>query len=378
MARNEVTKETVSYVLPNLAVGPYKLEAALPGFRTFLQTGIVLQVNGSPVVNPVLEVGQVSEQVEVQANAAMVETRNAGVGQVIENQRILELPLNGRQVSDLITLAGAAVQTATSRTQNGSAEAYIQVGGALGYAVDYTLDGASHINFVTGANMALPFPDALQEFKVETSGVNAQHGTASAVGGVTKSGTNELHGDLFEFLRNDLFNARYYFATTHSTLKRNQFGGTLGGPVLKNKLFFFGGYQGTTIRQDPANKRSFVPTAAMMAGDFTAFASAACNTKGNITLKAPFANNGIDPQLFDPVAVKIVSYLPAVNDPCGQIIYGQANPIDDKQWVSKMDYTASQKHSVFGRVLASYEDNLVPKQPDILSRGMNRYDRNYA
>src|SRR5213594_2667072 len=116
--RNAVTNETGSYVLPNLAVGPYKLEAALPGFRTFLQTGIVLQVNGSPVVNPVLEVGQVSEQVEVQANAALVETRNAGVGQVIENQRILELPLNGRQVSDLITLAGAAVQTATSRTQN--------------------------------------------------------------------------------------------------------------------------------------------------------------------------------------------------------------------------------------------------------------------
>src|SRR5881396_2825664 len=267
IARNAVTNETGSYVLPNLAVGPYKLEAALPGFRTCVQTGIVLQVNGSPVVNPVLEVGQVSEQVEVQANAAMVETRNAGVGQVIENQRILELPLNGRQVSDLITLAGAAVQTATSRTQNGSAEAYIQVGGALGYAVDYTLDGASHMNFVTGSNMTLPFPDALQEFKVETSGVSAQHGNASAVGGVTKSGTNDFHGDVFEFVRNDLFNARNYFATKQSTLKRNQFGGTLGGPIKQNKLFFFGGYQGTTVRQDPADSKSFVPTAAMLAGD---------------------------------------------------------------------------------------------------------------
>src|SRR5438093_9781 len=232
IARTTVTNETGTFTLPNLATGPYKLEAALPGFRTFVQTGIVLQVNGSPVINPVLEVGQVSEQVEVQANATLVETRNAGVGQVIENQRILELPLNGRQVNDLITLAGAAVQTASSRVQNGSLEPYIQVGGALGYAVDYTLDGASHINFVTGANMTLPFPDALQEFKVETSGVNAQHGTASAVGGVTKSGTNEFHGDLFEFIRNDLFNARYYFATKPSTLKRNQFGGTMGGPIV--------------------------------------------------------------------------------------------------------------------------------------------------
>src|SRR5438067_12025456 len=161
IVRTTVTNETGSYVLSNLALGPYRLEAALTGFRTFAQTGIVLQVNASPVINLVLEVGQISEQVEVQANATLVETRNAGVGQVIENQRILELPLNGRQVNDLITLAGAAVQTALGRTQNGSAEAYIQVGGALGYAVDYTLDGASHINFVTGANMPLPFPDAL-------------------------------------------------------------------------------------------------------------------------------------------------------------------------------------------------------------------------
>ena len=155
IVRTTVTNETGSYVLSNLALGPYRLEAALTGFRTFVQTGIVLQVNGSPVINPVLEVGQVSEQVEVQANATLVETRNAGVGQVIENQRILELPLNGRQVNDLITLAGAAVQTAVGRVQNGSSEPYIQVGGALGYAVDYTLDGANHINFVTGGNMTL-------------------------------------------------------------------------------------------------------------------------------------------------------------------------------------------------------------------------------
>src|SRR5437762_10273080 len=108
IVRSTVTNETGTYVLPNLALGPYKLEAALPGFRTFIQTGIVLQVNSSPVINPTLEVGQVSEQVEVQANAALVETRTQAVGQVVENQRILDLPLNGRDVQDLITLAGAA------------------------------------------------------------------------------------------------------------------------------------------------------------------------------------------------------------------------------------------------------------------------------
>src|SRR5438046_8435041 len=109
IARTAITNETGSYVLSNLPIGPYRLEAGLPGFRTFVQTGIVLQINGSPVINPVLEVGQVTEQVEVQANAALVETRTTGIGQVVENARGVELPLNGRQVSDLITLAGTAV-----------------------------------------------------------------------------------------------------------------------------------------------------------------------------------------------------------------------------------------------------------------------------
>src|SRR5436309_11453354 len=112
IARSAVTNETGSYVLPNLPIGPYRLEASLPGFRTYAQTGIVLQVNGSPAINPILEVGQVSEQVEVQANAALVETRNAGVGQVVENARILELPLNGRNVTELIALSGAAAPAA--------------------------------------------------------------------------------------------------------------------------------------------------------------------------------------------------------------------------------------------------------------------------
>src|SRR5438067_3324964 len=111
--RTTVTNETGSFVLPDLALGPYRLEAALPGFRTYVQTGIVLQVNSNPVINPVMDVGQVTEQVEVQANAALVETRNVGIGQVIENQRILELPLNGRNVTDLITLAGSSVLMST-------------------------------------------------------------------------------------------------------------------------------------------------------------------------------------------------------------------------------------------------------------------------
>src|SRR5437016_10006330 len=243
ITRTAVTNETGSYVLPNLVVGPYRLEAALPGFRTYVQSGIVLQVNASPVINIVLEVGQVAEQVEVQANAALVDTRNSTVGSVIENERILELPLNGRNVTDLITLAGGAVQPASTSRNFVAGSPMLSVAGGSGFGVEYTLDGANHISFMSGTTMLMPFPDAMQEFKVEASGVSAQRGSPSAVSAVTKSGTNQLHGSLFEFVRNDLLNARSYFATSKSTLKRNQYGGTIGGPVIRNKLFFFGAYQ---------------------------------------------------------------------------------------------------------------------------------------
>ena len=132
IGRNALTNETGSYVLSNLPIGPYRFEASLPGFRTFVQTGLVLQVNASPVVNPILEVGQVSEQVEVQANAALVETRSSGVGQVVENARILELPLNGRQVTELIALAGASTpSTEGVNIRNPFAKTVISVAGGL-------------------------------------------------------------------------------------------------------------------------------------------------------------------------------------------------------------------------------------------------------
>src|SRR6058998_1244369 len=338
IARNTITNESGLYVLSNLAIGPYRLEATLPGFRSFVQSEIVLQVNGSPVINLILEVGQVTEQVEVQANDALVETRSSSVGQVVENARILELPLNGRNVTDLITLGGAAVQTDVPMPKNFAGSNYISAAGGLGFGVEYTLDGARHVNFVSGTSMQMPFPDALQELKIETSGMTAQHGVSAAVGGVTKSGTNDFHGDLFEFVRNDLLNARNFFATKPSSLKRNQYGGTIGGPIQKNKLFFFGGFQGTKVRQDPNDVQAYVPTAAMLAGDFTAFASAACNARGAITLRSPFAGNRIDPALFSPVAKNLVARLPKTNDPCGLITYGQRQIQDQKMIVSKIDY----------------------------------------
>src|SRR5213594_242574 len=299
IARTTVTNETGFYVLPSLPLGPYRLEAALMGFRTFVQTGIVLQVNGNIVVNPALEVGQVAQTVEVQANAAQVETRSSGVGQVIETQRILDLPLNGRNVTDLVTLSGLAVQTAASRAFGMRTGVLISVAGGATDGVQYSLDGAPHINPLDGSGMPLPFPDALQEFRLSTSTQDASNGmhSGAAVNAVLKSGTNQFHGDLFEFVRNGTFNGRDYFATKNDGLKRHQFGGVIGGPIRKDKVFIFTGYQGTTIRQTPVNSTTFVPTPQMLAGDFTTFASAACQNGRPINLRSPFVDNRVSPAL---------------------------------------------------------------------------------
>src|SRR5436853_3022020 len=261
ISRSIVTNETGSYVLPNLPLGPYKLEASLPGFRTYSQTGLVLQVDSNPVINVALEVGQVAETIEVQANAAVVEVCSTSVCQVVENTRILELPLNGRQAVELIALAGAATPAPVTdaAARDPFNKTAFSIAGGLNSGVSFTLDGAFHNNPQGNGYMSTPFPDALQEFKVETSASAAASGgkSAGSVSLVTKSGTNDIHGDLFEFVRNGIFNARNSFALKRDTIKRNQYGGTIGGPILKNKLFFFSGYQGTTIRQDPTSLLSF-------------------------------------------------------------------------------------------------------------------------
>src|SRR5437016_1255194 len=276
IARSVVTNETGSYVLPNLPIGPYRLEASLPGFRTFVQTGIVLQVNGNPEINVVMAVGQVAETVEVQADAALVETRNTGVGQVIDNVRVMELPLNGRQVTELIILSGAAVGGGAQNTPRNYPTDIISVGGGSNDGLTFLLDGGIHNDPYGNQALPLPFPDALQEFKVETSAVPAQYGfhAAGAVNVVTKSGTNAFHGDLFEYVRNKIFNARNPYADEKDGLKRNQFGGVLGGPIVSKKLFIFVGYQGTIQRSVPLALVAYVPTPQMLSGDWTTFASA--------------------------------------------------------------------------------------------------------
>src|SRR6185369_9513080 len=166
LVRTTVTGETGGYLLTNLPVGPYRLEISLQGFRTYVQTGIVLQVGGTPTINAVLGVGNLEETVAVEAAAPLVDVRSAGISDVVENERIVELPLQGRQATDLIVLAGAAVQTSTSNTRAVRGGAGIAVAGGGDRTVGYKLDGALHNDVMSNMNLALPFPDALQEFSV--------------------------------------------------------------------------------------------------------------------------------------------------------------------------------------------------------------------
>jgi Carboxypeptidase regulatory-like domain len=359
VTRTAVTDETGNYTLQSLQVGPYRLEAGLPGFRTFVQTGIVLQVNANPVINAVLEVGSVTETVEVQADAALVETRSTGIATLLDNQRVLELPLNGRQVTELVLLSSTAteVEGRVSHLNPGNRNyktTVITVGGGLEVGLAYRLDGSYHNDPYNNLNLPLPFPDSLQEFKVETSGLQAQYGVHSsgAVNAVTKSGTNEFHGVAFEFLRNGSLNARNTFALENDGLKRNQFGGTIGGPVIHNKLFFFGGHQATVLRAQPSTSRQWVPTPQMIAGDFTTFASAACQGR-NITLKDPFVNNRIDPARFSKAALNLVAHplFPKTTDPCGEVRFTRPASEGEYVTIGKVDYTLSGKHSLFGRYL---------------------------
>jgi hypothetical protein len=368
LKRNTTTDTDGSYTIPNLPPGPYTVEAMLQGFRTFQQTGIVLQVGASPVINVAMSLGQVAETITVQANASLVETKNLGVGQVMTNKQVIELPLNGRNTADLLALLPASVPggvaaNATSRSMQGAngGIAYSLAGG-LSFGVSYVLDGATHNNPYDNLNLPLPFPDAVGEFKAETSAMTAQNGMHSggAVNAITKSGSNAFRGDLFEFFRHHSLNATDPFAVKDAAgnrkddgLKRNQYGATLGGPIAKDRLFFFLGYQGTNTRQIPTDNRAFVPTAAMLSGDFTAFTSPACNGGRQVTLGAPFVGNKISPALFSRAALNISAKLPTTSDPCGLIQYGLPSASDEWQQVTKIDYQLNSKHRLFGRYIGT-------------------------
>jgi hypothetical protein len=356
------------YTFNNLPTGPYRLDAQAKGFKNYVQTGIVLQVAENLTQNIALQVGALTETVEVTAGASMVETRDSSISQVIETQRIMDLPLNGRNLTTLLMISGVATGTMTlnggdltgNKNMGGSnGSGQFSVAGGAANGLNYLLDGGDNNDSFSNVNMPIPFPDAVQEFSVQTNGLPAQYGLhpGGVVNIVTKSGANALHGDLFEFLRNGDLNARQAGTPLRDTLKRSQFGGVAGGRIIKDKLFFFGGYQGTRQRSDPASQIAYTPTAATLAGDFSVAdgsnKSGGCLATARALKDASgvlYPNNQIPKTTFDAAGLKLAStYLPLATDPCGKVFFGYLTNNPDDQVIGRIDYNVSSKQQFFGR-----------------------------
>ena len=259
----------------------------------------------------------------------------------------------------------------------------ISVAGGVSFGVAYLLDGAMHNDPQNAGGMPLPFPDALQEFSVGTSGLSAQYGIRSgaSVNAVTKSGTNRFSGNAFEFVRDKRFNATSTFAGIDPAtgkrrddgLLRNQYGGTLGGPILRDKLFFFGAYQGTRTRQTPADRIAYVPTAAMLAGDFTQIRGAGVQRRPAADADRRLRQQPHQSRPVQPGGVESCRPAAEDDDPCGEIRFSQADDRDEGQAVGRVDYQWSTNHTVFGRYMATFDD-----KPSAYAKSEQRVDDNAA
>jgi hypothetical protein len=369
-----VTDNTGRFALTELPPGGYRMEVTSAGFKTYVQTGITLQVGSNPGINVAMQIGAVTESVEVVSNAGMVETKESTIGQVVDHERLMDLPMNGRNLTSLLELTGAGTATMTlnggdltgSKNIQGTAggSGQFSVAGSQANGINFLLDGGDNNDAFSNVNLPIPFPDAVQEFNVQTSALPPQYGLhpGGVVNIVTKSGANSFHGDLFEFFRNGDLNGRpkgdqYGSQSPRDSIKRNQFGGTAGGRVIKDKLFFFGGYQGTRQRSDPATQTAYTPTAAALNGDFSvldgAKSAGGCLSAAR-TLKnssgTPYPNNQIPVSTFDPAGLKLAStYIPLSSSPCGLTTFGYLTNNPDDQWIGRVDYIVSSKQTFYGR-----------------------------
>lgn len=350
------------YLFPSLPVGTYQITVSMAGYKTYVQKGIVLSVDQAVTQNVQLKVGVVSEQMVVTANSSLVTTDSATVGQLIDEKEIEELPLNGRYVQQLVFLApGTTDVTANYCAANCEggvfpSEQYAKVNGGGTNGVNYLLDGVDANDTYINTNAPFPNPDALQEFNLVTGSMSAAYG--NAIGGVvnviTKSGTDQVHGDVFEFLRNSALDASDYFAQGQvNPLKQNQFGGSIGGPIIKDRLFFFGSYQGTRFRTASNGQNAQVPTAPERTGDFS--------DVGGPT--------GIT---VSPVAAYVLNDIPLPNpvgdQPITQLNFnGGPESQNTDEYLGKVDYNIGKHHLSAHYFQMNYTDPVfVPPSSNLL------------
>ena len=364
------------YLVPLVNPGTYQLRTSKSGFGALTRNDIEVAVNGTTRVDFALQVGQVAEQVIAQATAPLVETSNATLGVVVDQQKVVDLPLNGRNFAQLGTLLPGVVAPPSSLGGlNGNATVggfgdvtgSFNVNGMRNQSNNFQLDGASNNDSFNSGFVVRPPPDAVQEFKIMTHSYGAEYGrnAGSVVNVVTKSGTNNWHGSAWEFNRDDTFQARNFFATFTPTLKQNQYGGAIGGPILKNKLFTFGYYEGFSNTQGTTSNL-VVLSADQRAGNF-----------GSIAIHDPltgqlFSGNMIPQDRIDPIAAKILSqYVPLPNQPGNRLVRSPNLTDDRNQFGDRVDYRINDKHTLFGRYMYGHTNQFNPLLPSNFSPAGN-------
>lgn len=371
--RNTQTNSTGAYVFPSIAVGSYRLDVSQAGFKSYSQTGIVLEVGSNISIDPTLTVGATDEKIEVQAEGLALQTEDATFKQTIDQNAITEMPLNGRQMTALITLSGGSSK-APGGDFTGSKYSYqtisVSIAGGGGNTTLWRLDGGDNQDYMANGNLPYPFPDAMSQFSVESTALSAQDGghVGGMVNAVTRSGTNQFHGTAFEFIRNNYINATNFYSSSPDVLHQNQFGGTFGGPIVRNKMFAFAGYQRLNFTKKQSSTQAFVPTPANLLGDFSGTdgipgvsGSNPCASNGQpVQLLDPLTgaplpgNKYATPPTYSPAALKLQKYLPAI-DPavdtlgCGLVKYSIPSIQNDNQFVTRVDYTISSKQNLYGR-----------------------------
>ena len=377
VSKSQQSDQEGRYVVPLLQPGTYRMSVQKEGFRSIDYAGIILEVDQVAHIDLSLEVGSVTESISVTSSAPLLDQETSSLGQVIENQRITEMPLNGRNVFSLVQLAAgvqslSGINAGFNDNSNFNAS-NISIGGGRGAMNAVLLDGANNTSPQREEVAVAPSIDAVEEFKVYTNGASAEFGRTSGgvISVVTKSGTNELHGSGYEFLRNEIFDARNTFAASRAPFRYNQFGGTVGGPILlpklydgRNRSFFFVGYEGYRYI-NYADQIFTVPTESQRAGDFSStFAanrslmtiydpgSTRPNPSGNGFVRDPFAGNRIPQNRFDTVAQNVMAVVPLPNRvPTNALTnaqnFAQQNrrATDNDQWMARLIITSPASSS---------------------------------
>jgi hypothetical protein len=351
-----VTSGGGEYSFPSLAPSHYILNVEAAGFSTYKATDVLLQADQAVTLNAALKVSSgAGETVTVSSAPPQVDTTTGTLSEVIGNRSVNDLPLNGRNAASLTTLVAGVVVAPNAQADQGNTKTFpvdvtISANGTLANQTDYLLDGANNIDEYTNVNAPFPFPDALQEFSVQTSNYNAEYGqnAGGVVNIVTRSGGNKFHGDAFEYVRNRIFNAANYFSYVNGVkivdpLKRNQFGATFGGPIYipqlytGNKAFFFVGYQGTTYR-DVANatSASILPTTSQLNGTFidsscvnnptTSTPLGTCTQTGTAANGTPIYTSQINTGIYNSASLALLKYLPPASSTG---VYTYRQPTDE-------------------------------------------------